>query len=193
MAVGDFIGFMSPSHLSASYDVNDSTRTGSDDHTPLMVGQAPPIPGVPVNGGSATLATSGKMPSDARSVSGTRSTLLTNQPSAVATSNRAADCTSPTKSGFGGVKRSGSRKKNDVNRALKAIIIPEKTGCQSKVFLPPGKIKIKIPVPSAAASTASSSTGASSTHETLYVEMDDYDALTILPRSSSGKEGGFSP
>lgn len=53
----------------------------------MEVDQAPALSCVPVVAGSAALATSGNVPSEALSVSGTRSTLLTKQPSAVAMSN----------------------------------------------------------------------------------------------------------
>lgn len=149
--------------------------------------------GVTVNASAATLAPSGTVPSDLKPTSGTRSTLLTNRPSAIATSNWTAESTSPTQSGSGGVKRSGSRKKLGVKRLSKGIKKLDKTGRRSKVVPSPEKIKTKIPVSSTAASMAGASSGASSTREIPDVEVDDDGALIIPRHSSSGMDGASDP
>lgn len=86
-----------------------------------------------------------------------------------------------------------SCKKFGVKRWSKTIKKPEETGRRSKVNSFPEKMKINFPVFSAAASTAGASTGASFTHESLGVKVDDNGALTIFLRSSSDMDGASDP
>lgn len=95
---------MSTSHPLAPLAVNFFSSVGSSNDKPMVVDQASTVPGVPVVASTKAPATSGKMPSETKSVSGTCSTMLINEPSAVTVSNRMAESTSSTKISSGGFK-----------------------------------------------------------------------------------------
>lgn len=179
-AVADLIGDESPSHSSASHTVNVPYLSGSDDIKPLADGRDPSSSGVACRD-VVSSADPGAVPSEANSGSGTRSILLTNYPSPAVGSIRTAVSTSPAKSGFGGIKRSGLHKKPGVRREPKAIKKPEKTSRWSKAAPSLGKIKIKI-FSSTVASTAGAAIGALSVRDVPVVEIDDDSALAIPPR-----------
>lgn len=191
--VADLIGEVSPSHPSASQDVSTFSSAGSNDDRPLVVDHAQNISSVLANAGAAMVVILGNVSSNVKSASSTRSMLLTNQPSAVARSNRTAESTALTESGSGGDKRLDLRKTFGVKCALKSIKKPEKTARPSKVVLSPGKIEIKFSVLSAAASTSGTFTGPSSTHEISDVEVNDDGALKIPSCFTSGKDGTSGP
>lgn len=77
----------------------------------MGVGQGPTSFGVADNAGAALSLATSTVPSEANSTGGTRSTLSTNQTSAVATSNRTAESTLLSRNGSRGVKRSDSCRK----------------------------------------------------------------------------------
>lgn len=85
----------------------------------------------------------------------------------------------------------GREKEDGAKRRPKAIKKTEKTDLRRKSVSSHCKIKTFTRVLSAATSVGGESTGASYTHEISDVEADDDGALTISPRSSSGK-GGIS-
>lgn len=86
-AVADLMGDVRPSPRLVLHAVNVPSPLESDEDKQPVVHQAPAIPAVSVAAGAA-LSKLGKMPSEANSVSDTRSTQLSEQPSAVASSNR---------------------------------------------------------------------------------------------------------
>lgn len=185
------INDVNSSHFSVVHPLNAST--GSDDDKQPVVDQSLATLGVPVNAGSTTFATSDKVPSNNKSASCRRSTLLTNQTSAVAVSNRTVESTSSNKSCTSGVKHLGSRKMVGVNREQKTIKKHEETGRLNKVAPSPGIFKIEIQVPSTASSTTGASTGSSSTHEIPDVNGDDNGARTIRLRFFSEKNVASDP
>lgn len=156
---------------------------------PLIDSRALAASGVGGSAGAALSVTTDTVPFKAKSANSARSTLLKNQPSALATSNWTVETTFSPMSNAGAIKRSGSRMKLGVECVLKAIKKPEKTGRRSKVLLSPGKIEIKILVLFTAASTADASTGTSSTHDAPVVEVDGDGALTIPPCFSLDQDG----
>lgn len=135
--MADLIGDVSTFHPSVSHAVNVPSPAGSDEGRPLVVDQAPSTLVVPANAGAATFSTSRNVAFDAKPASGMLPTLLTNQPSAVATSNRTTESTSQTKRASVGVKRSGLCKNFGVKRGIKAIEKPEKSGRRGEVVFPP--------------------------------------------------------
>lgn len=155
----------------------------------MAISQGPTASIVAGNAGAAPLVAAGTVPSEAKSGSGMRFTLLINQPSSVATSNWTAESTSPPKSGFSGVKRPGSCRKLAMERVPKAITKPEKAGRPSKIVPSSEEIKIKIPVASSAALTAGASTRASSIQEVSVMEVEVECALLISFRFASGQHG----
>lgn len=188
-AVADLNDYVSRSHPSASHGLNVSSFSESNGDRPLLVNQGLTASGVAGTAGATPSVATDTVPFMAKSGSGTRSMLLTTQPSAVATFSWTAESASPSKSGSGGVKGSSSNKKLGVDRLSNAIKKPEKTGHRNKVVPSLGKIRIKILVPSTAVSTAGACTGALSTHEVAVVELDDDGSLTVPPRSSLGPYG----
>lgn len=79
--MSDRIDNASPFHFSALHALNIFPPIKSDDDRPLEVNQAPDTSSTPVNAGAAKLSTLGTMSFEAKSASGTHSTLLTDQPS----------------------------------------------------------------------------------------------------------------
>lgn len=132
------------------------------------------------------------MPSEAKSASGTRSALLTNQSPEAIASYRTAESTYPPEFVYGSFNRSGLRKKVGRKLRSKAIKNSNKTGRRSKALLYPKTIKIKIPVFLTAVATADASHGASSPHDVHVVEVDDNDALTNPSHSPSGQKSSFN-
>lgn len=187
-AVVDLNFDVNPSHPSTSHAVNVSSLAVRDDDEPLEVCQRPPSFDVTCHVAAAQSVAAVAVPPEAKSASGSRSTLLTNEPSALVSSNWTSESTSPPKSDSGVIKLSGLRKKLGVKRRSKTVKKLERIGRRSKVFPSSEKIKTKIPVFLAAASAAGASTGASSTHEVRIVENNE-GALTITPRSLLGQNG----
>lgn len=103
-----------------SHTVNVFSPAKSDDDRPLVVCQGPTSFGVAGDASATPSVAAGTFFSGAKSASGTRFMLLTNQPSAVVTSNRTAESMSPRKSAFRSVKRSGLHKKLGERRAFQA-------------------------------------------------------------------------
>lgn len=128
-----------PSHPSASHAVNFTPLTGSDDDKPLAGGQCPPSSDVASHAADAPSVTTGRVLSEANSVSATRSTLQMSQPSVAAASDGTAKSTSPSKSKSGGFKRSGSRKTlgvkrgSNLSRSLRRLVL------RVRLFLPLGR------------------------------------------------------
>lgn len=123
---------------------------------------------------------------------GTLSTLLTNQPSAVATCHRMAHSSSPSKSVSGGVEPLGLRKKICLKCGSQAIKKLKKSCRQSNIAPFFGKIKMRIAVLTSAASTDGASTETSSFFEIPDVEVDEDEALAIFLYSFSGNGGTSS-
>lgn len=109
-----------PSYASASLTVNVLSTAGSADDRLLGACKAPSSSCVAGEAVAAPSAAAVTVSSKAKSASGTRFTLLTNQPSAVDTCNEAAESTSPPKSCYSGVNHMGSREKLGLKRASKA-------------------------------------------------------------------------
>lgn len=112
---------------------------------------------------------------------------MTNQPSAAVTSSQTAESTSPSKSDYGGIKRSRSRKKLGLNRGPRPVRKQEMTGRRKKAVLSPRKNKIKIPVSSTVASTTRASTVASCASDVPIVKVHVDGALTTPPHFLPGR------
>lgn len=97
-AVAHLIGDQSPSHPSASQAANAPFLSWSDDDKPVPVARGPPSSGLVSRDVVVTSAAPAAVPFEAKSGSGTRSTLLTNQPSTEIASTRMVESTSPPKS-----------------------------------------------------------------------------------------------
>lgn len=92
-SVSDLTGDVSQSHPSALHAVYGISLGCSDDNMPLTVSRDPTSFGVTSNSGAAPSVAADTMTSQTKWARGMRFTLLTNQPSVLATSNRAAEST----------------------------------------------------------------------------------------------------
>lgn len=105
-SVADFIEDVSPALHTMSHTVNVLPPAGTVDDKPLVVSESHAHSSVADNTGPTSSFTAGTVHYKAQSAGGTYSTLLSNQPSALATPNGTADSTLPLKCGSGGVKPS---------------------------------------------------------------------------------------
>lgn len=186
MAFADLIGDVFTSHPSGLHALNALSLAGSGYDRSSAAGQDFPFSAFMSHAAADPSDATGAVPFEAKSVRGTRSTLLTNQTSVAIASNRTAISNFPQKSDSGSINRSGLGKKLGVKCGSKTIKKSDKTGRRSKVVRSPLKIKIEVPPFSAAASTAGASFSASSTHDVSIVEIDEHNALTIPSCSLSG-------
>lgn len=130
IAVADLIPIGSPSNLSVPHSTNILFHYVRCDYIPFVI-----------NGNLASsvfmntlaLGILRKMLSEERYVSDPRSVFVGNQPSAVTTSNRTAESTSPTISVSGVTERSCLYKNHCAKCKCKAAEMSESSGCRSKV------------------------------------------------------------
>lgn len=139
-AVVDLSRNVSPSYPSASHAADDPSLAGSDDNRSLAVGEGSISSEIARQAAFAPLIVAGVVLLEANSASVTRSTLLTNQPSAVVASNRKAESKSSPKSDSGDIKLG-------VKRESKAIKNSEKTGRRNEVVFSTGKLKLRFRSP----------------------------------------------
>lgn len=108
-AVADVACNVSPSNPSVLHAVNATSSAGSDEDKLLVVDWALTTSGVPAAAGTTALSALSKVPCMAKSVIGSCSTLLINQPSAVVMCDQTEKCNVPTEIDWSVVSRSGSR------------------------------------------------------------------------------------
>lgn len=137
--VAELVEDDSSSYPSVSRTDDVFSPAESSEGNPLVIDRTPAVPPVPVVAFPAALAILGELSPKAKSVRGIRSTLLAHQPPAVPTYNRKMEYTSPTKSGSGSAKRSGSRNKVCGKRGSRGTKNPENSSRWGKAIFSSGK------------------------------------------------------